>query len=119
MERTDDFRLSIYLAQSIALSDTFGKLVGLKAGTIIDRYGSKWGTYTSPPGTPFEQRALPYDNNAWAYHRYEVIKDISDVTSSEIAPAFNQPGGGIQYELPKSIKELIKDGFLKEIFFYD
>jgi hypothetical protein len=34
---------------------------------------------------------------------------------SKIAKAFEQSGGGIQYELPLSINQLIKEGFLKEI----
>ena len=89
----------------------------IKQGTIIDRYGSKYGKYTSPIGISFEARALPYDNNSWAYHKYMVIQDIDGVTSSEIAAAFDQPGGGIQFELPGSVKELMEKGFLKEIFF--
>ncbi len=87
----------------------------LSKGTVIDRYGSKYGSYTSPVGTPFEHRALPYKDNSWAYHKYVVVKDINGVTSSTIAPAFNQPGMGIQFEMPNSIKELIKAGFLREI----
>lgn len=89
--------------------------IHLHKGTVIDRYGSKYGSYTSPVGTPFEQRALPYENNTWAYHKYKIIKDINGVTISEIASAFKQPGGGIQFELPASVDELIKEGFLKEI----
>ena len=42
----------------------------IKQGTIIDRYGSKYGNYTSPIGTSFEERALPYKENSWAYHKY-------------------------------------------------
>lgn len=87
----------------------------LSKGTVIDRYGSKYGNYTSPVGTPFDQRALPYKENSWAYHKYVITKDINDVTSSTIAPAFNQPGMGVQFELPSSIKNLIKAGYLKEI----
>lgn len=49
------------------------------------------------------------------YHRYEVLKPIENVTISQIAAAFEQPGGGIQYELPSTIDRLIKDGFLKEV----
>ena len=33
----------------------------------------------------------------------------------EIAPAFNQKGGGIQYEFGFKMKTLIKIGYLKEI----
>ena len=48
----------------------------IPAGTIIDRYGSQWGKYTSPAGVPYEQRALPYIENPNAYHKYEVLKPI-------------------------------------------
>lgn len=87
----------------------------LDVGTVIDRYGNQYGKYTSPVGVPYEQRALPYIENPNAYHQYEVIKPIDNVTMSEIAKAFEQQGGGIQYELPSSIKQLIKDEFIKEI----
>ena len=87
----------------------------IPAGTIIDRYGSQWGKYTSPAGVPYEQRALPYIENPNAYHKYEVLKPIDNVTISEIAPAFEQVGGGIQYELPNNIKKLKELDYIKEI----
>ena len=87
----------------------------IPAGTIIDRYGSQWGKYTSPAGVPYEQRALPYIENPNAYHKYEVLKPIDNVTISEIAPAFEQVGGGIQYELPNNIKKFTKLDYIKEI----
>ena len=87
----------------------------IPAGTIIDRYGSQWGKYTSPAGVPYEQRALPYIENPNAYHKYEVLKPIDNVTISEIAPAFEQVGGGIQYELPSNIKKLKELDYIKEI----
>ena len=83
------------------------------AGTIIDRYGSQWGKYTSPAGVPYEQRALPYIENPNAYHKYEVLKPIDNVTISEIAPAFEQVGGGIQYELPNNIKKLKENDIIE------
>ena len=93
----------------------------------------------------YEQRALPYIEDKRQYHKYEVqydsifdcIKCIKDeqtrnvllneyktiafsnnksiFSSSKIAPAFNQKGGGIQYEFGFNIKTLIKIGYLKEI----
>ena len=87
----------------------------IPAGTIIDRYGSQWGKYTSPAGVPYEQRALPYIENPNAYHKYEVLKPIDNVTISEIAPAFEQVWGGIQYELPNNIKKLKELDYIKEI----
>ena len=44
-----------------------------------------------------------------------MLKPIDDVTISEIAPAFEQVGGGIQYELPYNIKKLKDLGYIKEI----
>ena len=67
----------------------------LEVGTIIDRYGNPYGKYTSPVGVPYEQRALPYIENPNAYHKYEVLKPIDNVTISQIAEAFNQSGGGM------------------------
>lgn len=87
----------------------------IPTGTIIDRYGSQWGKYTSPAGVPYEQRALPYIENPNAYHKYEVLKPIDNVTISEIAPEFEQVGGGIQYELPNNIKKLKELDYIKEI----
>ena len=87
----------------------------LEVGTIIDRYGNPYGKYTSPVGVPYEQRALPYVENPNAYHKYEVIKPIDNVTISQISEAFEQSGGGIQYELPSIVNKLIKDKFLREI----
>jgi hypothetical protein len=62
--------------------------VTLDVGKIIDRYGNPRGSYTSPVGVPYEQRALPYIENPNAYH---------------------------QYEFPNSIEYLIDKGYLKEI----
>ncbi|MEY8268749.1 TNT domain-containing protein, partial [Lachnospiraceae bacterium 64-25] len=87
----------------------------LDVGTIIDRYGNPYGKYTSPVGIPYEQRALPYVENPSAYHKYEVLKPIDNVTISRIAEAFEQPGGGMQYELPSIVNKLISDNFLREI----
>lgn len=47
------------------------------------------GKYTSPVGVPYEQRALPYMENPNAYHKYKVLKEIDNITISEIAPAFD------------------------------
>ena len=79
----------------------------LDVGTIIDRYGNKYGKYTSPLGVPYEQRTLPYIENPRAYHQYEVLMPLDNVTVSEITAAFEQPGGGIQYELSSTIEQLI------------
>ena len=87
----------------------------LEIGMVIDRYGNPHGKYASPLGVPYDQRALPYVENGSAYHQYKVLKPINDVVVSQIAKAFEQPGGGIQYELSASIHKLIKEGYLKKV----
>ncbi|WP_409372391.1 TNT domain-containing protein [Streptococcus acidominimus] len=53
----------------------------LKAGQLVDRYGSSGGRFTSPiidgEVTPFNKRGLPYPESYQPYYRYEVVKDIS------------------------------------------
>jgi RHS repeat-associated protein len=83
-------------------------------GTRIDRYGREGGTFVSPEGTPFPMRALPPESLDAPYTVYEVLKPIP-VDSGYIAPWFGQPGGGIQHELPRSVADLIQDGFLGRI----
>lgn len=36
--------------------------VELPPGTLVDRFGSEYGTYTSPAAAPYMQRALPPSN---------------------------------------------------------
>lgn len=103
----------------------------------IDNYNAKnKGTVTN--------YAFPFVEDSRQYHVYEVqfdsifecINSIKDeklriallseyktiafsnekfiFSSSKIAPAFNQQGGGIQYEFGFTIKTLLKIGYLKE-----
>lgn len=67
----------------------------LPVGTRLDRYGNTNGAFLSPLGTPQEQRALAPGTLAEQYHQYEVIKPLP-VIQGKIAPAFGEPGGGIQ-----------------------
>lgn len=90
------------------------KTITLKAGSVIvDRYGRETGQYLSPMGTPYEKRSLPRGSKEREYHIYQVIKDIGNVQEAEIGAWFGQPGGGVQYKLPKRIVEL--GGYLKEV----
>ena len=52
---------------------------------------------------------MPYIENPNAYHKYEVIRPIDNVIISQIAEAFEQLSGGIQYELPSIVNKLIED----------
>lgn len=86
----------------------------LQPGTRIDRYGNDKGIFTSPEGTPFDQRALAPGSENSPYSAYEVIKPF-DVNAGKVVPWFDQPGGGTQYQLPKSIRELLDSGYIKII----
>lgn len=86
----------------------------LKSGVKIDRYGQDTGIFVSPEGTPYEQRAVAPGTYNRPYSIFEVIEPI-DVKAGEIAPWFDEPGGGIQYILPESVEKLLKDGKLKRL----
>ncbi|MGG7176990.1 glycohydrolase toxin TNT-related protein [Clostridium paraputrificum] len=90
----------------------------LGVGEIIDRFGRETGNYVSPkyPAVTYEQRALPYLKNPNAYHQYEILKPIPGVEYGEIAAAFGQSGGGVQYVLPESLKYYLDNGFIREVF---
>ena len=86
----------------------------LDTGVLIDRYGGPGGDFTAPKGTPYKMRSLPYYKNQNVYHIYRVIKPIENVEAGTIAPAFGEPGGGIQYKLPAPIEKLLGE-YLEEV----
>jgi|GEM_PF-2321327 Copper amine oxidase N-terminal domain. len=65
----------------------------LPPGTRLDRYGSEYGTFVCPEGVPYEMRSLAPGSETKPYNVYEVEKSV-EVLSGEIAPWFDQPGGG-------------------------
>jgi hypothetical protein len=77
----------------------------LRSGQLIDRYGSEFGGFLAPVASLYSQRALPpqsLDNAAMPggcnYSLYKVVRDFA-VDGGPIAPAFGQPGNGLQYRL--------------------
>jgi RHS repeat-associated protein len=81
-------------------------------GQIMDRYGSIYGNYASPVGTPYSMRALSPATNPADYFRFEVLKPFP-YEKSTIAPAFGQIGLGVQYKMPISINYLQDFGYIK------
>ena len=63
----------------------------LKAGQVIDRFGSNGGRFTSPVDNgeklAFNTRGLPYPEGYQEYHQYEVVKDINKANYEK---AYNQ-----------------------------
>jgi Tuberculosis necrotizing toxin len=80
----------------------------LEPGQQIDRFGSLYGGFLAPYGTPYAARSIPPSSldNATGftcnYHTYKVTKAFT-VEAGPIAPAFGQPGLGLQYQLVSSL----------------
>ncbi|WP_339367470.1 TNT domain-containing protein [Photorhabdus sp. CRCIA-P01] len=83
-------------------------------GTILDRFGSEKGYFVSPSGVPYSERSLAPGTAAYPPVKYEVIKPIP-AEKGTIAPAFGEPGGGVQYKLNDTIEELIKNKYIKKV----
>jgi hypothetical protein len=106
----------------------------MKPGDLMDRFGTGDGRFLSPDGTPFAERSLPPDSlnpvqsgDSWvdSYHRYEVVKAF-DAKVAVVAPAFGQPGGGLQVFIDKglvghtgmdrvNVDWMVRNGYLKEL----
>ena len=97
------------------------KSVTLQPGDNLDRFGSRYGEYLSPTGTPFEQRSLPPGKQSDPYEGYKVLRPFN-VVQDEIAPAFGQPGGGTQLraQIPEitnrfaTVNDLIKFDYISD-----
>ena len=74
----------------------------LKAGQVIDRFGSNSGRFTSPVENgqklAYDTRGLPYPEGYQAYHQYEVVIDL---TEENILKAFENA--------PKEVKDALLD----------
>ena len=93
------------------------KKITLKTNTVVGRFGevkenSKFVTQT---GVDPEKLSLPPDTDSASYSEFIVTKPIPNVTQAEIAPWGDSPGGGIQYLLPRPIKELEAGGYLRKL----
>jgi hypothetical protein len=71
-------------------------------------------TFVSPQGVPSPKRALAPGTTDKPCSVFEVVNPL-EVKAGKIAPWFNQPGGGMQYELGKSIKELLECGAIRRV----
>ena len=68
-------------------------------GDLLDRMGKDTGDFMSFPDTPFELRGLPGSNLSAPYSTLELTGHVPEhvhIEVSEVAPAFGQPGGGLQ-----------------------
>ena len=102
------------------------KPADLKAGQVIDRFGSNGGRFTSPVDNgeilPFNTRGLPYPEGYQVYHQYEVVKDI---TRENILKAYNKAPKKLQlflnerlskYGNPVDVLSDVKKGQISKVF---
>lgn len=86
----------------------------LGIGQTLGRYGGTENSkYAVPPGTPAESVSPPPWTDRTQYKEYEVIKPIPNVTQSSATPWGGDTGLGTQYELPMTIEQLLREGYIK------
>lgn len=99
-------------------------IVTLQPGTRVSRYGGyidanrgfqDKGNFVAPENVPFAQRSLPKQALAKPLTVYEVTAPIEGVRSGPAAPWFDEPGLGLQYQLPLTIQDYLDQGKLKVI----
>lgn len=77
----------------------------IQPGYSICRFGREFGYFTTDLGTPYEALSLPDNIEDREYHVYCFTEGFLDILKAEgiiiekgrIAPAWECPGGGIQY----------------------
>ncbi|OAA48929.1 hemagglutination repeat-containing protein [Beauveria brongniartii RCEF 3172] len=103
--------------------DAINGTLTLEVGTLIDRFGSEYGSYVSAASAPFSQRSLPPSSLdadpknpdfPYGYHLYKVLRPFA-VVGGPIAPWFGQPGLGAQFYTGGlgNIMKLIEDGYIE------
>ena len=77
----------------------------LKAGQVIDRFGSNGGRFTSPVDNgeklAFNTRGLPYPEGYQEYHQYEIVRDL---TKENILQAFKEAPDIVQEKIRISLE---------------
>ncbi len=89
----------------------------LPKGTMICRYGSMGGLFTTTKGTEYENLSLPYVKETIEYHEFKVTEDLSVdcyVSKGRVAPKFSSPGGAIQFMHRQPVRLECEDGYLQE-----
>lgn len=90
------------------------KTISLKPGDTVGRYGNigDKSNFVTQTGVDASKLSLPPNTDPSIYQEFVVVKEIPNTVQAEIAAGGNSPGGGLQYELPMPIKQLIKEGYI-------
>ena len=98
----------------------------LPEGAIIDRFGSEYGRYLAPDGTPFADRALAPESVGGDYNRYMVTGESLppgwQIVEGPVEPFYGQTPspGALQYMIvgpdgaQPNVQELVRLGILDE-----
>lgn len=87
------------------------RMVNLGKGTTFGRIGSDKGSFVEPPKTSPNKLSLAPGTNLSSYKEYVVTKAIPGVEKATVAPWFDKPGGGTQFKLPMTVRDLIRNGY--------
>ncbi len=86
----------------------------LYPNTKLVRNGMEGGKYVSPVSESVDSRSLPSHYNPNADYEY-IVKKPFYVKSGKAAAYYGKPGGGMQYKLQNSVKNLVREGKLKRV----
>jgi Tuberculosis necrotizing toxin len=88
--------------------------VVIQPGALLDRFGDNAGSFFSPKGTGYRERALPYLCQGYAYATYRVVKPLPALVETAI-PWFGEPGGAMQVETTSCVNQLLAAGVLEPV----
>lgn len=88
------------------------KMISLNKGTTFGRIGGDTGSFVAPPKTSPDKLSLAPGTDISNYTEYVVTKPIPGVEKATVASWFDKPGGGTQFKLPMSIRDLIREGYI-------
>jgi hypothetical protein len=93
----------------------------LHRGQLVDLFGSGFGNFLAPAGTPYASRAIPPSNldtytedYPYSYHLYRVIRPFT-VEAGPIRPWFGQRGLGLQYVTKSAVSDLVTLKYLQAL----
>lgn len=88
--------------------------VEIAVGVELERWGYPGGTFVSNLGVPPTDLSLAPGTLKKPHYVYRVLKPLPAL-EGKAAPWFNHPGGGVQYDLVKSVEHWLTNGYLEVV----
>ena len=88
--------------------------ISLKPGDVFRRYGEirANSVFVTEAGADAGKLSLPPNTDPSIYQEFIVVHEIPETMQSAIRAWAGSPGGGVQYELPAPILQLLKEGYI-------